>query len=258
MLAYMLSHYELFLLVLLRVVAFVGASPIMSLQGWPVWAKLGLGVFVSILVTPTVSAKIPDASSEPGLYIVAGLMETATGLILGFIATMMFSVLSIAGQLVDVQIGFSSAQLFSPGSSEPTGISGTFYSLLFTLFFLGMNGLDGLLLVIMSSYHFVAMGHFHLANGTWQLLMNLFGVVMSLSVEMVAPILTALLMTDMTFAFISRAVPQMNIYSVGQPGRLFVGLIIYIAAMPGVIYVFNRLFTLIFSELQSVLSFLGG
>jgi flagellar biosynthesis protein FliR len=258
MLSYLITHYEVFFLVLLRVVAFVGASPIVSIQSWPVWAKLGLSVFVSMLIAPTVVTKIPDAMSQPGLYILTAILETATGLLLGFIATMIFSVITIAGQLVDIQIGFSSATLFSPGSSQPTGLSASFYSALFSLFFLGMNGLDGLLLSIMSSYHFVAMGHFRLPAGSWQLMTSLFGVIMSMGVEMVAPLLTALLLTDMTFAFVSRAVPQMNIYSVGMPGKLLVGLTMYIVGMPGVIYGFNRVFTLLFSQLQGVLQFLGG
>lgn len=258
MLSYAIIHEELYFLVLLRIVAFIGASPIMSLRGWPVWAKLGLGLFVSMLVVPNIHANIPSPFVEPGLYILDGLLETFVGLLLGFTASVMFSIMMIAGQMVDIQIGFSSAQLFDPGTSEMSGLTGSFNNILFTLYFLGINGLDGMLLTVMNSYKFIPIGDFHLPSGTWQVLVHLLGIVMSIAVQMAAPLLVALLLTDITFALLSRAVPQMNVYVVGLPAKLFVGLSIYLVSMPGLIYLFNRIFTMVFEQMNSLQKFIGG
>ncbi len=258
MLAYALSHVELYFLILLRMVAFVGASPVMSLRAWPVWAKLGLAAFVAMIVVPTIHSLAPSAFTQPGQYILDALLETLIGLLLGFLGTLVFSALTIAGQMSDVQIGFSSAQLFDPGTSQVSGLTGGFHSMLFTLYFLGLNGLDGLLLTIMDSYRFVPVGDFHLPAGSWQLLVHLLGMVMVIAVQLAAPLLVALLLTDITFALLSRAVPQMNVYVVGLPAKLFVGLAIFTVSMPGVIYIFGRLFNLLFSQMASLLQFIGG
>jgi flagellar biosynthesis protein FliR len=258
MLSYAIVHEELYFLVLLRMVAFIGASPLMSLRGWPVWAKLGLGLFVSMLVVPNIHTAVPSPFNDPGKYILDALLETFVGLLLGFTATAVFSILTIAGQMVDIQIGFSSAQLFDPGTSEMAGLSGTFNNILFTLYFLGINGLDGMLLTIMNSYNFIPVGDFHLPSGTWQVLTHLLGLIMSIAVQLAAPLLVALLLTDITFALLSRAVPQMNVYVVGLPAKLLVGLTLYMISMPGIIYLFNQIFTLMFEQMNSLQKFIGG
>ncbi len=258
MLVYALSHIQLYFLVLLRMVGFIGASPIMSLRGWPVWAKVGLGLFVSMIVVPVVHTNVPSAFTEPGKYILVALLESFVGLLLGFIATMVFSILSIAGNAIDIQIGFSSAQLFDPGNSQMSGLTSTFFNILFTLYFLGLNGLDGMLLTIMDSYQFVPIGDFHLPSKIWLMLIQLLSLVMSIAVQMAAPLLVSLLLTDITFAFLSRAVPQMNVYVVGLPVKLFVGLSVFIVLMPGIVYLFNQIFSMVFSQMTDLLRFIGG
>ncbi len=232
--------------------------PIMSLRSFPVWAKLGLALFISMLVTPEIHTNIPSAFNEPGEYVLYGLLESFIGILLGFTATVVFSALTIAGQLIDLQIGFSSAQLFDPGTSEMSGLTGSFYNVLFTLYFLGLNGLDGMMLTIMDSYNYIPMGDFHLPSGAWRILIELLGMVMSIAVQLAAPLLVSLLLTDITFALLSRAVPQMNVYVVGLPAKLFVGLSIFVISMPGVIYLFNKIFTMIFEQMNFLLRFIGG
>lgn len=258
MLTYTWTHFSAYLLVLLRMVAFVGTVPILSSKNWPVWSKLGLAAFAAITVMPGLSGAVPDPRTDPGNYIIVALLETAVGLLLGLVANLVLAALSVAGQLFDVQIGFSAATVFDPQNGQSTGLTSTFHTLLFTLYFLGLGGLDGLVLVALNSYQFVPLGMFHFPTGFWQLLMHLTGVVMVLAVQLAAPLLTALLLTDVTFAFMARAVPQMNIFVVGLPAKLFVGLSLFAVIMPGLVYMFGRLFQTMFEQLNSVLQFLGG
>lgn len=255
---YALNHYQIYLLVLLRMVAFIALSPILSVQIWPNWAKLGLGAYVALLVAPTVTGVVPDIGTNPGGYIIVALQETVTGMILGFVATIMFSVVVIAGQMFDVQIGFNAAALFNPQESQPTGLTSTVNGVLFTLYFLGVNGLDGLVLAMLHSYQFIGLGHFHWPANFWVFLVQTLGLAMTLAVQLAAPLLTALLLTDVTFALLSRAVPQMNVFVVGLPAKLFVGLVMFAAAMPGFVYLFGHLFALLFQQLNTVLETLKG
>lgn len=252
------AHYTVYFLVLLRIVAFVGSAPVLSQRNIPVWTKLGVAVFTALLVTPYVHGTPPSPFTDPGNYILAALLETVVGLLMGYLGTAVFSVLQMAGQMVDVQIGFSSAQLFDPQSSQTSGLTGSFNSLLFTLYFLGLNGLDGLLLTVMNSYQFIGLASFHAPLGMWRFLVHMLGMVMVLAVQLAAPLMAALLLTDITFAFLSRAVPQMNVYVVGLPAKLFVGLSLFVLVMPGVVYVFNQIFTLLFAQTNSLLQFMRG
>ncbi|WP_067617176.1 flagellar biosynthetic protein FliR [Alicyclobacillus acidiphilus] len=253
-----LTHFDVFILVTFRTVAFIMASPLISISAWPNWAKIGLAFGLSYVVTPTITSAVPDVLQQPGTFIVDGLLEACIGLLLGFIATMIFSAISIAGQAVDIQIGFSMASLFSPGSNVQSGIFGNLYNLLFTLYFLGMGGLDGLMMAITHSFVAIPLAHFQLPNHWPDELMQLMNVVMTLALEIAAPLLASLFMSDVTFAFLSRAVPQMNVFVVGLPVKIFVGLLMFAVVMPGTIYMFNRVFMYMFSQLQVVQNVLGG
>lgn len=252
------QHFDLFLLVCLRILAFVAASPIMSTAAWPNWSKIALAFGLAYMVAPNITGPIPDMFSNPGLYVVDAGLEIVAGLALGFIATLIFSAISFAGQAVDIQIGFGLAQEVAPGATSASGIFGNLYNMLFTLYFLGIGGLDGLMMAILHSFQVIPIGGLRFPTDWPALLLHLVGVVMSLGLELAAPLLTAMFLSDAAFAFLSRAVPQMNVFVVGLPVKIFVGLAIFAITMPGTIYVFNRIFLYLFNELQSVLQTMGG
>jgi flagellar biosynthesis protein FliR len=259
MFVYAVNHYAVYLLVLLRVVAFIAVSPVFSVRVWPVWAKLGLAAFVALCLSPTVATQsVPDPLAAPDRYVALALKETVIGALLGFLATLVFSAMSVAGQVFDLQIGFSSATLFDPAAAQATGLSNSFLSILFTLYFLGLNGLDGLLLALIHSYDYVRLGAFTPPLSGWETLAHLLTLTMSLGIQVGAPLLVALLLSDVTFAFLSRAVPQMNVFVVGQPAKLFVGLTAFAAVMPGVVYLFGIVFRTLFTQMDAVLRWLGG
>jgi flagellar biosynthesis protein FliR len=258
MFEYAINHYDVFLLIVLRTVAFFALSPVLSMRIWPTWAKLGLAVFVAMLVTPGIHATVPDPFTDPGNYIVAALRETMVGMILGFAATLMISAISVAGQLFDLQIGFSSATLFDPQAGQATGLTSSFMSMLFTLYFLGLNGLDGLLLAVMNSYHYIGINHFVLPHNAVDVLTHLLGLVMVLGIQLAAPLLAALLLMDITFALVSRAVPQMNVFVVGLPAKLYVGMSLFAMIMPAMVYAFGTIFHDVFMQVNMLLQWLGG
>ncbi|MCL6597352.1 MAG: flagellar biosynthetic protein FliR [Alicyclobacillus macrosporangiidus] len=259
MTSFALNHYPLYLLVLLRVVAFVATSPLMSIRLWPAWAKLGLAAFTALWIAPDLpSIHTPDPLADVGRYVDMALRETVTGMLLGLIATAVVAALTIAGQLFDLQIGFASGALLDPAGGQVSGVTGNLLSTLFSLYFLGLNGLDGLLLACMNSYRFVGLGALRLPDGAWAAWARLMDAVMALSVQVCAPLVAALLLTDVTFALLSRAVPQMNVFVVGLPAKLFVGLGLFVAVLPGVVDLFGSVFAHLFAELDESLRWLGG
>ncbi|GLG00576.1 flagellar biosynthetic protein FliR [Alicyclobacillus hesperidum subsp. aegles] len=253
-----LQHFDLFVLISLRTVAFIVASPLTSIRAWPTWAKIALAFSLSYVAVPSVSGSVPDVMQNPGMFVVDGILEAFVGLLLGFLATWIFSAISIAGQLIDIQIGFSMATLLAPGSGVQSGLIGNFYNLLFTLYFVGLGGLDGLMLTILQSFHAIPVDHAHLPANWPAILLQLMGMVMALGVEIALPVLAALFLSDVTFAFLSRAVPQMNVFVVGLPVKLFAGLAMFAIVMPGTVYLFNQVFMFLFREMQSFMQVLGG
>lgn len=258
MLTYAVNHVDLYLLVLMRIAGFIGTAPVLSTRVWPMWAKVGLAGCTALWMAPTIHGSVPSSFTEPGAYLLDALRETATGMFLGMIANLIVSAVTVAGQAFDVQIGFSSAVLFDPQVGTSMGLSASLLTWIFTMYLLGIGGLDGLLLSMMNSYRFIPLAGWHLPTDTPHVLAELMGVMMSIGLQMVAPLLVALLMSDITFALLSRAVPQMNVFVVGLPAKLFVGLGVFAGIMPGVIYVMNQLFSALFQQMNGIFNWLGG
>lgn len=255
---FVLSHLPLYLLVLMRIAGFIGTAPILSTRVWPMWTKVGLAALTALWVAPTLHVSVPNPAQNPGMFIADALRETATGMFLGFVASILISAVTIAGQVFDVQIGFSSAVLFDPAAGESIGLTASFLTWVFTMYFLGIGGLDGLLLTFMNSYNFIPCATWILPTDAGVVLSHIMGVMMTVGIQLVAPLLVALLLSDVTFALLSRAVPQMNVFVVGMPAKLFVGLSLFAIVMPGTVYVMGQLFQEMFQELSGVLSWLGG
>ncbi|MCL6453469.1 MAG: flagellar biosynthetic protein FliR [Alicyclobacillus sp.] len=255
---YAALHFPLYLLVVLRVLGFVGTAPVLSSRVWPAWAKVGLALATAAWITPSVAASVPDPTAQPGDFIVEAVQETLLGLFMGLIANLLVAAVTFAGEAFDVQIGFSSAVLFDPGSGASVGLTASFLTWVFTMYFLGVGGLDGFLLAVMNSYHLVPLGHWHLPANAGDVLGRLAGLCVAIGLQMAAPLLVALLLSDVTFAMLSRAVPQMNVFIVGIPAKLFVGLALFAVVMPGVVYVLGQLFTDLFQSLSSALNWIGA
>ncbi|RIV29372.1 flagellar biosynthetic protein FliR [Alicyclobacillaceae bacterium I2511] len=252
------QHLSLYLLILLRMAGFIGTSPVLSSRLWPTPVKIGLAVFLTLVVAPGVSGNVPDITTQTGKFVVMALQEAVIGMAVGWIVTLGFSALQVAGQVFDLQIGFAAAMLYDPQQGEEEGLTSTLLTTLFTLYFLGLNGLDGLLLALMGSYRQVGLGALHLPVDTWRVLSTMLDMGMQVSIEITAPFLAALVLTNVTLAFLSRAVPQMNVFVVGLPAQLLVGLVALALGMPGVVYLFGKLFALVFSQMTGLLQWLGG
>ncbi|WP_067931381.1 flagellar biosynthetic protein FliR [Alicyclobacillus kakegawensis] len=257
---YAISHYPLVFLVMVRVTAFFVASPLLSVRAWPVIANVGLAGLVALWVAPLQPPSAVDPFADPGGYLLLALKEAVVGLLLGFLATLVFSVISMAGQMFDVQVGFNLATLLDQGlaTGAQTAIGGMFLQVLFSLYFVAADGLDGMTLCILQSYRYVGVGAFAVPAHPWTVLTEALSMAMAVALEVAAPLLVALLLTDITFALLSRAVPQMNVFVVGLPVKLLVGLAVMAAAMPGLVYLFGRVFSWLFSELNTTLQWLGG
>jgi flagellar biosynthetic protein FliR len=252
-----LSHWSLWLLVLCRTAAFVGAAPVLSARTWPMPVKAAFAALLAFSVTPSVHADIRSPWADPGLFMLAALKETVTGFALGFLATLVFSAISIAGGLADLQAGFGMGGWFEPGFTA-TGVTPGLLQTLFTLYFLGVGGLDGWMLTLLHSYDWVPLGGLGWPSAAADGLARVLGVVTGLGVEMCAPVVVAMLLTDLTLAFISRAAPQVNVFVAGLPMKLLVMWTVFALAMPGVTYVFGRVFQATFESMDAWLHALGG
>jgi flagellar biosynthetic protein FliR len=236
------------LLVLARVAGLLVAAPILGHLLLPRLVRAGLAIVLALALAPVVAA--PPALPTTLLGLVGALaMETAFGLLLGFIAELVFAGVQLGAQLAGMQIGFGLDNLIDPGNNSQSTVVAHWYRLLALLVFLALDVHHLLLEALIASFRTAPPGS--LAAGAFRMdgVVAAAGDIFALGVRIAAPVLIALLLTNAVLGVIARTIPQVNVFVVGFPLNVGVGLVVMGAALP---FTF-RLLTSRFAALEPAL-----
>ncbi len=162
----------------------------------------------------------------------AVVQQVGIGLAIGFTVRLVFAAFELAGQVVGFQMGLGFAAFFDPASSAQSSAMGRFYANMAALLFLALNGH---LMVIMAVVHSFAA--FPVDQNFLQALASM--KLQTLGAELFAsafwialPVIAMLMFANLALGIVSRVAPQMNIYAIGFPVTLAVGLVGVAATLP--------------------------
>ncbi len=223
-----LVAFLVFILVMVRCGSIVLFAPFFSSQTIPTrFGILFLAAF-SLLLVPTAAetAAIPRILDMLQLGILA-VQEFALGMAMGFLASLVFSGVQLAGEIAGQQIGFSMANVLDPISNQETPILGFLNMNLATVLFLVANLHLVLIYIIFQSYHYVGIGAFMPEAAMDPILrMSLEQAqgIFILAIKLATPIMLIMLMNSVVEGFITKTMPQMNIMVLGMPLRIVLGV----------------------------------
>ncbi|GGF80206.1 flagellar biosynthetic protein FliR [Paenibacillus albidus] len=222
--------------------------------------KIGISFFVSLIVFSAEGAgyTVPQDLS----YVLLIVREVLIGLLLGFIAFLMMMVIQGAGSFIDIQIGFGMANVIDPMTGASSPILGNFKYMIALLLFLSMNGHHHLLDAIVSSYKWIPINNdmfLKMIDGSLsEFLARTFAQSLVLAFQLAAPLVTALFLTDIGLAFLARTAPQYNVFVIGVPLKIVVGLALLLVLMPGMAVLFQNLFDIMFESMHHLLKLIGN
>jgi flagellar biosynthetic protein FliR len=202
--------------------------------------KVSFALFLTAVVFSAGSfGAVPVADHVIG-YAVLILKEFLVGFITAFIVYMLFSVFYFIGQLVDFQVGFSMVSVFDPVSQIQVPITGNLFYLLVTFLFIQLDGLDAMIYTIAKSYEVLPVGQaFIIGNASvMRYIIDIMVDYFVLGVKFAMPIVGTVMLVDIALGILTKAVPQMNVFVVGIPIKLLIGLIVLYLIAPafGAIY----------------------
>lgn len=252
--------FLLFLLLFCRVTAFFMIAPIFSGYGVPAQFKIGLAALFSLLVAGVLPAEEPIPLDWVFPFRV--MQEVVIGISLGFIATLFFTALQVAGMAIDVQMGFIIANVFDPQTGAQTPLTGSFKYLLGILIFLSLNGHHMLLDGIVASAQAAPVGQtpvFSWDSGSLAQLMTFsFNKMFVIAFKIAAPIVTCLFLVDVGLGIIARTVPQMNVFVIGLPIKVLSSFVMLLLVLPGFIWLFDQLFQQIVTTMRELINTVGA
>lgn len=237
-----IGDLELFLLVLVRILSIVMLMPMFGYPGIPRQAKIGLGVCLSLLLFPIVQEEKIELPSEVlSFFLVVG-KEVVVGLVIGFATALLFTGIQLSGQLVGMQMGFGLANVIDPQSGMQVSIIAQFEYLVAILMFLVIDGHHFLLRALKASFERIPIAGVHLSGAVaWEIL-RITAWVFVVAIKIGAPMIAALFLTKVALGIVARTVPQMNVFIVGFPLNIGIGLLSIALSLPLFAYVFKWLF----------------
>jgi len=215
-----------FLLCLARVGSMMAVIPVFSGGQLPPQMRGGIAVLFSLLIYPTVQGFIPEQSF---LIIELALLlaqETILGLLVGFLAQLVFMAAEFAGSLIGYQMGFAAANIFDPTTQRQVALISQFQGVFAILLFLALDVHHLFFAAIVASFEMLPPGTLNLAGGAIPMLMEVANHSLVLSIQLVAPILALLILSNLTLGVLSRVFPQLNAFMLSFPINIGVSFIV--------------------------------
>lgn len=221
-----------FMFVIARLSGLFLIAPVFSSPQIPGRIKVMMLFVLGATLAPIVSSGSTKIPTDIVGMIASIASEALVGLALGFAVSIVFSAIQVAASLIDTSIGFSMATIIDPLNNAQGAVLGSFYSIVGTLAFLSVQGHHWLLAGFKRSYDTVPLGTAPDVEAMLHNLFATFGQLFGMAFQIAAPVLVSLLLVDVVLGIVSRVVPQMNVFFVGIPVKIGVGLVAIIITLP--------------------------
>lgn len=222
-----------------RIGAFFLASPIFGTQLVAARIRVVFSFLITIVLVPNLpEMPVVDAVSIQGIILVA--QQILIGIAMGFTMQVFMQLFVVAGQLIAMHMGLGFASMVDPSNGVTVTVLSQFHLMLVTLLFLSMNGHLAMIEIMAESFYALPVGTAFMSNnallalassGTW-----MFGS----ALLMALPAVAALMIINLSLGVVTRAAPQLNIFALGFPAMLILGLCIVMITMSGYLPLFDR------------------
>lgn len=246
-----IENFQILLLIFARISGVFFTAPFFSSFVIPERAKLILSLFITIIIYPALKnfqITIPQNMIQYGLMV---LSQVIVGLILGFAISLIFTAFQVAGEFFSFQIGFGITEVLDPLAQVEIPILGQFQYLIAILVFLSINGHHMLLSALYRSFEVIPLIDFSNIAKV-QLLSITFSKLLSqmflVALKIAFPILATMFLVSFILGLLAKASPQLNIFMVGFPFQIAIGLITYLIVMPFFIEAISHFIDFTFRE----------
>lgn len=235
----LLESMIILILVFVRMTAILILTPLFNSDNVPSMAKIGFIFFLSYIIMPVVAVKtdlIVLNFIDLGKYMI---IEFINGMAFGFVVSLSLSFVYISGLLVDRNIGFAMVSVINPQSEAQIPITANMFFLFLTLLFFITNAHHRLIEAIVETYKVVPVGSILINNRFIYLYTEIMKDAFIVGVQIAAPFILTILIGNVILGLLSKAMPGMNVFLVGLPLKVFIGLVTFLIVMPYYFDAFN-------------------
>jgi flagellar biosynthesis protein FliR len=236
-------------LVFIRLISAFAVMPVFGYTGVPTTIKIGLSAVLAFILLPGITFPPGFTIEHLGLYTLVALVvpEVITGILVGLVTHFIFYGIDVAGQIIGMQMGLSIVTVIDPLTETQVSIIAQLQYIFATLLFLVFNGHHFLISGLVQTFSAVPIGGLHLPSSIVPLFVKMSADVFVAGIKIAAPVMAALFLSEAALAIVARIVPQMNIFIVGLPLKIGLGLL----AMALSWSMFSRVFEVLWKNFEN-------
>lgn len=250
------AYFLALILVFIRLTSFFLVAKSLFPKGTPPILKGAIGMILSFAIISGINYQVVLEINNNYMLVYSVVSETMSGVILGFIANMIFEFIRMAGGYMDIQIGLSMMNILDPSSeTTSTPFSNLSYFISMVIFFI-IDGHHLLIKCLIQSFKVVNIGQNIVFQDTFSVVLDAFREYFVVGVKIAIPLVLIIIITDLCMALVSRTVPAINVMILGMPVKMVVGLLTFIALLPIMIKIISYAFNLIPDIIEEMLKVL--
>ena len=215
----------------LRVLALFGAMPIFAQRSVPMRLRVALAFLVALCAQAALP-EMPIVALDSAQVLLVVVQQVLIGLTIGFAVRVVFAATELAGEVIGLQMGLNFAGHFDPASGSQATTLSRFYGVSVSWLFIVINGHLLLIAAVVQSFHVFPVGPEPLAflrtlqPQTWG------AEIFSLGLWIALPMIAMLTFVNLVLGVVSRVAQQMNVFAIGFPITLSVGLLGVLMTLP--------------------------
>lgn len=224
----------------LRILAVFTSAPVLSSRSVPIRVRIGLSFLVAVAIAPMLPSAPVHGLNDPNAVALA-TQQVVVGLAIGFVVRVLFGVMELAGEIIGFQMGLNFAAFFDPAMNSQSSAVARMFTQLTALLFVVLNGHVLVLGAVANSFTYIPIGVDFLPRVQGLEIYKLGAELFASAFWIALPIVGVLMFTNMALGVISRVAPQMNIFAIGFPITLVVGMLAIAVVLPDMLDPFNML-----------------
>ncbi|MDA8210941.1 MAG: flagellar biosynthetic protein FliR [Clostridia bacterium] len=252
------EQINIFILLMARILGVFMLAPVLGSRNIPPQLKIGLSAIVALMVFSVLRVGPVQTPNDLFSYILLVAGEVVVGLTIGFVSHLIFYAVMLAGQAIDMQMGFSIVNVIDPMFGNSLPLMGNFKYILALLILLVTNTHHYIFAALLKSYQYIPLMTYAYHASLTKLIMEVFGGTLVTAVKISLPVVGVLLVTDVAMGILARTVPQMNIFVVGFPVKIAAGLVVILLSLPLYAFILKILFDNSFADLIRIMKVMGG
>ncbi|MBQ3853751.1 MAG: flagellar type III secretion system protein FliR [Anaerovibrio sp.] len=244
------NHAAVFLLMMTRISGIFLIAPFYGSQNIPMYFRAGAAFAISLIMFPVIdhNTVIVAPVSIFG-YAIMAVAELFVGWLIGFVAYITMQAVSYAGKVMDMQAGFAVVNEMDPTSGQQAPLIGSLLNYLMLIIFLVTNGHHVLLASLIRSFDAIPLLGMHYNPSLAELMVDFTAGIFVTGVKIALPITFAILLTNVSLGILARTMPQLNIFVVGIPMQIIVGIFVLAMIIPFYILFLDVLFNEIYGNI---------